>query len=59
MTRHKQTKEGYWHNELKKAQEALIAIEDSNIVNGIKEYMCQILKDEIARCKYAIKYVGD
>ena len=59
MTRSKQISKGYWHNELEKAQKALIVIEDSNIASEIKEYICQILKDEIARCEYAIKYVGD
>lgn len=59
MTRYKQIRKGYWHNELEKAQKALITIEDSNINSEIKEYICQLLKDEIARCKYGIKYVGD
>ncbi len=59
MTRYKQIKKGYWHNELAKAQKALIEIEDSDIASELKEYMCEILKDEIARCKEAIKYVGD
>ena len=59
MARSKQISNGYWHNELEKAQKALITIEDSNISSEEKEYICQILKDEIARCKYAIKYVGD
>ena len=44
MTRYKQIKKGYWHNELEKAQKAFVTIEDSNIANEIKEYICQILK---------------
>lgn len=59
MTRYKQISEGYWHNELKKTQEALIAVEDSSIASEIKEYICQILKNEIAQCEYGIKYIGD
>ena len=59
MTRFKQIKKGYWHNELDKAQKALIAIEDTDIASEMKDYMCQILKDEIARCEYGIKYIGD
>ena len=59
MARSKQISKGYWHNELKKTQKALIAIEDSDIASEIKEYICQILKNEIASCEYGIKYVGD
>lgn len=59
MARSKQISKGYWHNELAKAQKAIIEIKDSDIASETKEYICQILKNEIASCEYGIKYIGD